>query len=89
MFHRCSIGLETGLAMEESKPILFKPSSDSLALMLWVIVLLKDNAKGVFAIKINAFLKLIIQDLGIKHLIHPSINLTYLNILTMLFMCLI
>ena len=55
--------------------MLFKPSGGLLALMLWIIILLKDIAGGVFAIKSKAFLKLILQDLGIKLPIHPSINL--------------
>ena len=36
--------------------MLLKLSGDPLTLMLWVIVLLKDNAGGVFAIKSKAFL---------------------------------
>ena len=56
--------------------MLFKPSSGPLALMLWVIILLKNDAGRVFTIKSKTFLKLILQDLGINLLIHPSINLT-------------
>ena len=55
--------------------MLFKPSGGLHILILWIIILLKDDARGVFVIKSKAFLKLILQDLGIKLPIHPSINL--------------
>jgi hypothetical protein len=38
--------------------------------VFWVIVLLKEDAGGVFVIIGKAFLEFILQDLGIELLIH-------------------
>ena len=63
------------LPWKNLESMVFKPSGGLLALILWVIILLKDDDGGVFAIKSKAFLKLIFQDFGIKLPILPSINL--------------
>ncbi len=55
--------------------MVFKPSGGLLGLVLGIIVLLKDDAGGVFAIVGKAFLEFILQDLGVELPIHLSINL--------------
>src|SRR5256885_17221947 len=55
--------------------MVFKPIGGPLRLVLGIIVLLKDDGGGVFAIVGKAFLEFILQDLGIELPIHLSINL--------------
>src|SRR5436190_10630668 len=55
--------------------MVFKPSAGLLGLVFRIIILLKDDTGGVFAIVDKAFLEFILQDLGVKLPIHLPINL--------------
>src|SRR5262249_24097629 len=59
--------------------MLFKPSCGPLGLVLWVIVLLKDDAGGIFAIECKAFLEFILQDIVVEFSINPPINLACIS----------
>ena len=77
-FHRCSMGLISGDWAGHGRtlnPCSLNQVVAFLHLCFWAIILMKDDAGGVFTIESKAFLKLILQDLGIKLPIHPSINL--------------
>src|SRR4051794_12499009 len=56
--------------------MVFKPSGGLLGLVFGIIILLKDDGGGIFAIVGKAFLEFILQDLGIKLSIHLPINLS-------------
>ena len=44
------------------------------ASVLWIIVLLENNILGVFVVKLQAWLKVILQNLSVEVNIHPPIN---------------
>src|SRR3981189_1382446 len=58
------------------------PSSHSLTFLqvsLGVIILLKDDIRGIETITLQAILKFILQNLKVKVPIHPTINLSSIS----------